>query len=71
MTHFYFLKTLKIGVPAVAQWFNDLACLCGGVGLIPSSAQWVKDAALTELWCRSQLRLGFDPWPGNFHMPQL
>ena len=32
--------------------------------------QWVRDPALSLqclgllLWC------GFDPWPGNFHMPQ-
>ena len=24
--------------------------------------QWVKDPALSLLWC------GFDPWPGKFHM---
>lgn len=28
-------------------------------------AQWVEDQAL--LW----LQLRFDPWPGNFHMPQV
>ena len=27
-------------------------------------AQWVKDPVLSLLWRR------FDPWPGNFHMPQ-
>ena len=27
--------------------------------------QWVKDPALSLLW------LGFDAWPGNFHMPQV
>ena len=26
--------------------------------------QWVKDLALSLLWHR------FDPWPGNFHVPQ-
>ena len=30
--------------------------------------QWVKDPALLQLQCRSQLWLGFSPWPGNFHM---
>ena len=25
-------------------------------------AQWVKDLALSLMWC------WFDPWPGNFHM---
>ena len=28
------------------------------VGLIPSLLQWVKDLALCELGCRSQMRLG-------------
>ena len=50
-------------------WINDPTCLCGGIGSIPSLAQGVKDLALQQLWCRSQLRLGFDCWPGNFHMP--
>ena len=27
-------------------------------GLIPGLAQWVKDLAFRELWCRSQTRLG-------------
>ena len=31
-------------------------------------AQWVKDLALLQLWCWSQLRLGFSPWFRNFHM---
>ena len=30
--------------------------------------QWVKDLVLLQLWCWLQLRLRFDPWPGNFHM---
>ena len=47
----------------MVQWVNDLACLCGGTGLIFSPAQWVKDPVLLQLWHRLQLRL--DP----FHMP--
>ena len=31
--------------------------------------QRVKDPALPQLWQRSQLQLGLDPWPRNFHMP--
>ena len=35
---------------------------------VPTVAQWVKDLALPQLWCRSQLELRFYPWPGNFRM---
>ena len=31
----------------------------------------VKDLALLHPWYRSQLWLGFDPWPGNFHVLQV
>ena len=34
-------------------------------GSIPSLAQWVKDLALLQLWLRSHLWLGSDPWRGN------
>ena len=57
------------GVAAVAQWVNDLACLCGGMGLIPSPVWWGKGPVLLQLWHRSQMWLGFALWPGNFHMP--
>ena len=60
-----------VGVPTVAQWVNDPACLCQGAGLSPGLTKWVKDSALLQLWCRLQLRLGFDPWPGNLHMLQV
>ena len=32
---------------------------------------WVKDLALPQLWCRWQWWLRFDPWPRNFHIPQV
>ena len=34
-------------------------------GLIPGPAQWVKDLAFLQLWHRSQLWLGSDPWARN------
>ena len=34
-------------------------------------AQWVKDPLLSLLCPGSLLRHGFDPWPGNFCMPQV
>ena len=40
------------------------------MGLIPGPMQCVKDPAVPLLWHRSQLQLGFSPWPGNFHMLQ-
>ena len=30
-----------------------------------------KDLTLPQLRHRSQLQLGFNPWPRNFHMPQV
>ena len=30
--------------------------------MIPGLAQWFKDLALLQLWCRSQLLLVFNPW---------
>ena len=33
------LQKSKAGVPAVAQWVNDPACLCGGMGSILGPAQ--------------------------------
>ena len=38
---------------------------------VPAVAQQVKDQALPQLWHRSQLWLRFDPWPRNFHVPQV
>ena len=35
------------------------------VGSIPSLAHWVKDQVLPQLWLRSRLLLGSDPWPRN------
>ena len=52
----------------MVQWVNDLACLCGITVSIPSLAKCVKDLVLLPLWRMSQMQLGFDPWPGNFHM---
>ena len=32
---------------------------------VPAVVQWVKGLPLLQLWCRSQLWLGFNPWLGN------
>ena len=39
------------------------------MGLTPCLEQRVKDPLLLQLWCWSQLWLGFNPWPENFHKP--
>ena len=52
------------------QWVNGLACLCGGTRSILGLVQWIKNLELLQLWHRSHLWLGFDPWPRNFHVPR-
>ena len=37
----------------------------------PAQRSGLKDLALPQLWCRSQLQLRFNPWPWNFHMLQV
>ena len=56
------------GVPTLAHWVKDPACLCGIASSITRSAQQIKDLALPQLWLRLQMRLRFYPWPRNFHM---
>ena len=38
---------------------------------VPSVAQRFKDLAVPQLWHRLQLWLRFNPWPRNFHKPQV
>lgn len=35
---------------------------------VPAVVQQIKEPVLLQLWCGSQLYLGSDPWPRNFHM---
>lgn len=39
---------------------------CWDTGLLTGPAQQVNDPVLPKLWLRTQLRLRYDPWPGNF-----
>ena len=61
-------KEVILGVPSVTQWVkNPTAAAWVAVELrFQSLAQYsgLKDPALPQLRCRSQLRLGMDPWPG-------
>ena len=52
------------GTPTVAQQVSIRCCLCGQECVTPSPVQWIQDPRLP------QLGLGFDPWPGKFHMPR-
>ena len=42
----------------------------GITSLTPDLVQWVKDPVWAEGWWRLELRLGFNPWPGNLPMLQ-
>ena len=54
------VRKLYLRVPTVVQGVSNPACLFGGSGLIPGRVQWVRDPALLQLWCRSQLWLRFN-----------
>ena len=62
-----------LGVPTVAEWVNNLTAAAGvnGEAEVQSVAQGreLKKLALLQLQHRSQLWIGFNPWPENFHMP--
>ena len=48
--------------PGAQTWLNK------HLHRVPTVAQYAKDLALLQLCCKSKLWLGFDPWPGNFHI---
>ena len=50
-------NTAAAEVPAEAQWVES-----------PVQNSGLKDPAMLQLRLMSQLWLGFNPWPGNFHM---
>ena len=56
-------KSLKTINQEFLLWCN-LGCR-----FYPQPAQWVKDLVVLQLWCRSQLQLGSDPWPRNSMCP--
>ena len=56
----------------MAQWVKNPTAATEGAAKtqVQSLDQWsgLKDPVLPQLWCRSQLWLGFSIWPRNFHM---
>ena len=59
----------------MVQWIKNQiagAWITAVMGLIPSPVQWVKGSGIaTAMVHRLQLWIGFSPWPGNLHMPQV
>lgn len=55
----------------MVPWAEDLTSVARVAVkfLSPAWCSGLKGWAFLELQCRSQLRLGFILWPGNFHMP--
>ena len=70
-------KKTTLGVLALVQWVRIQHCLQWlGVAADERVQSPAQDSALRIWHCHrcgmwSQLRLRFDPWPGNFHMPQV
>ena len=59
----------------MAPWVKDLTAVARVAVEAwirsPTQHSGLKDPALPQLWIRLQLQLGFNPWPGNFHMPRV
>ena len=70
LLHLFIYLSIFLQLPL---WLMEVPALVAAeeAGSIPVLAQWVKDLALMQLWCRLQLQLPFDPWPQNFHMLQV
>ena len=61
----------KIPLWEFLLWCSQLriwCCLWGGGVRCLARCSGVKDPASPQLWPMSQLWLGFNSWPGNFHM---
>ena len=66
----FIVTTIPVPPPISSNFFTRILNQIEE-GLLGSShvAQRIKDPAFLQLWCRSQLWQGLDPWPRNFQMP--
>ena len=59
----------------MAQWVKNPTAEAQVIAEVwvqsPTWSSGLKDLALPQLWHRLQLWLGFKPWSGNFHIPQV
>ena len=54
----------------MAQWVKDLSLPPQQCGFDPQPVTvGKKDLTLPQLWHRSQVQFGFDPWSRNLHIP--
>ena len=69
------LKNKNKGIPTVVQQAKNVTVVAWvTLEVQVQSLAWhsrLKNPELPQLQRRSQLRLGFSPWPGNFHTPRV
>ena len=57
----------------MAQWVKNMIAVAQVAVEVrvryPAQYTGLKDLVLPQLWCESQLWLGFNPQAGNFHIP--
>ena len=64
-------KKEKTGGNEFLPWHSGLMICLVSVEASVGSLARCSGLRIWQLWCRLQLRLGFSPWPRNFHMPQV
>ena len=64
-----------MGVPTVVQWVKNLTVMAWVAAeaqvQYPAWHSGLKDLAMPKLQHRLKLWLGFNSWPGKFHVPKV